>query len=67
MEAGKGSCHLERRMWRRALTLEVEDPLIETIHGRRRRSLGTGRIGCVIDGDTMDRRGIDEAAVMRVG
>jgi len=42
MEAGKGSCHLERRMWRRALTLEVEDPLIGTIHGRRHRSLGDG-------------------------
>jgi len=42
MEVEKGSCHLERRMWQRALTLEVEDPLIRTIHGRRRRSLGDG-------------------------
>ena len=29
-------------MWRRALTLEVENPLIGTIHGTRRRSLGDG-------------------------
>ena len=41
-EGKLSACHPEHRMWRRALTLEVENPLIGTIHGTRRRSLGDG-------------------------